>query len=114
MFENNLEFIIKEIKSTNNKQPIIVITHHLPSYNLIHYKYRNYKILNQAFATDLENYILQHPNIIMWCCGHSHIPNEYKLNSTILVMNPIGYKKEIKEKKENKIKEMEIIDGIVF
>lgn len=111
MFENNLEYIMKEIKETDNKQPIIVITHHLPSNNLIHYKYKNYKILNSAFATDLENSILQHPNIIMWCCGHSHLPNEYKLNSTLLVMNPIGYKNE---NKNNKIKEIEIIDGIVF
>jgi predicted phosphodiesterase len=111
LFEENLNYLIKEIKNTNKNQSIIIITHHLPSFNLIDYKYKKYNVINQAFATNLENYILQYPNIILWCCDHSHKPNEYKLNSSLLVMNPIGYKKE---NKYNNIRKIEILEGILF
>jgi len=87
LFEKNLEFLSNSIKKYNN---IICLTHHLPSYDLIHEKYKNYP--NFMFSTDL-NYLMK-DNIKAWLCGHSHTANTKIINNVICSLNPFGYPNE--------------------
>ena len=87
-------------------QNIIVITHHLPIYNLIndYYKQYKYRLLNQWFYCDLDVLIEKNKNKIKcWVYGHTHIPcekNEYNID---FICNPIGYKNENKKIEYNKV-----------
>jgi hypothetical protein len=84
----------QEIINIENKNKIIVITHHLPSFDLINDKYKKFTSLNYAFASDLSELFL--PNIKYWFYGHTHIPNDYldKKTSIRFITNPYGYEDE--------------------
>jgi hypothetical protein len=69
-------------KDKDNK--IVVISHHLPSFELIDPKYRNSGI-NSAFASDVPE--AHCASIVSWVAGHTHFPRELgKFH-----VNPIGY-----------------------
>ena len=87
LYKKNLEFLTNEIKNKNN---IICLTHHLPSIELIHEKYKNYQ--NFMFANKL-NYLIK-DNIKLWMCGHSHTGNTKIINNVICTLNPFGYPNE--------------------
>lgn len=71
---------------------IVVVTHHAPSEQSISVVYRN-DILNPAFASNLEDFILDHPNIKLWCHGHIHTTSDYKIGECRVICNPRGYAK---------------------
>jgi len=65
-------------------KPFLVISHHLPSYELIHPDYRHSDI-NSAFATDVA--LANHPSIGAWIYGHTHKPR----HGPRFFCNPVGY-----------------------
>lgn len=68
----------------------IVISHHLPSYDLINSKYINMKPkINSSYACDIK--IAEHPRIVAWVAGHTHIP----VQKGKFYVNPIGYPGEL-------------------
>jgi predicted MPP superfamily phosphohydrolase len=72
----------------------IVITHHMPSYQLIDKKYYddNY---NMWFACHLDYMMEEHQNKILgWFYGHTHTVNNTIINGVVTLCNPIGYKGE--------------------
>lgn len=71
---------------------IVVVTHHAPSEQSISVVYRN-DILNPAFASNLENFILDRPNIKLWCHGHIHSASDYTIGNCRVICNPRGYAK---------------------
>jgi predicted phosphodiesterase len=66
----------------------IVVTHHLPSQQSIHPKYRA-SALNPSFASDLGD--LMGPPVSLWIHGHTHESFDYFVNGTRVVCNPRGY-----------------------
>ena len=69
----------------------IVMTHHLPSYDLIHKKYRTneYKKYESGYASNLDDII---HNARIWIYGHTHIASDqYFYNITRCICNPHGY-----------------------
>lgn len=66
----------------------VFITHHMPSYKMIHEKYAEYSI-NCAFASDTLHTVLRKPDI--WICGHSHTAYNDIIDGVHCLMNPIGY-----------------------
>ena len=72
----------------------IVISHHLPSYDLIHSKYTEYAYApyNQCFASHSDDLIK--PPIACWIFGHTHCVTDKVVNGVRCVANPIGYKGE--------------------
>lgn len=90
LFLKNLEFLENELKIHDN---IICLTHHLPSIDLIHEKYKDYP--NFMFANNL-NYLIE-DNIKVWMCGHSHTGNTKIINNVICTLNPFGYPNENKD-----------------
>ena len=71
---------------------IVVITHHAPSEQSISVIYKN-DLLNPAFASNLEEFILNHSNIKLWCHGHIHTASDYKIGNCRVICNPRGYAK---------------------
>lgn len=69
---------------------IIVMSHHAPSYNSVHEMYRG-SMLNDAYASDLENVIVSAPHIKYWFHGHMHDNMDYMVEDCRVVCNPRGY-----------------------
>lgn len=72
LHQDHLEWLEKELKSQD--VPTIVVTHHLPSFQVIHpsFAYQS----NSGFATNLE-YLFLSKNLRAWICGHTHAPIGY-------------------------------------
>lgn len=83
---------IKKCKETNTSA--LVLTHHLPSTQLIIPEYRTrYPKYISHFASNLE-YLLDPEYVKAWCCGHSHAHVEEVINGVNCYMNCIGYPSE--------------------
>lgn len=72
-------------------QPVVVVTHHAPSYASIHDRYKQDIGLNGAYASDMSELIFEFPNIVYWLHGHVHNTNDYTIGNTRVVSNPRGY-----------------------
>ena len=70
----------------------LVVTHHLPSYRLIHSRFKGDGQDNSGFASPLDDLVEMYD---FWMCGHTHehvsIEHEGKLR---VVTNPLGYQRE--------------------
>ena len=60
---------LKEALDTYPEKRFIIISHHLPSYSLIHPRFIN-SGLNSAFASDID--IAKDSRIVVWIAGHTH------------------------------------------
>ena len=90
LFHNNVSWLGHKILEHRHKK-IVILSHHLPSFQLISEKYKDSKT-NCAYASNLE-YLL-HDHVVAWLCGHTHIANEVKINQCLCVVNPRGYPNE--------------------
>lgn len=88
--------------------PIVVVGHHAPSKASTHPRYKNELIMNGAYSTDLDNFILDRRGIKLWTHGHTHEDFDYMIGTTRVVCNPRGYD-GYEEKADNfKLKVVEI------
>lgn len=85
-----VEYIFPEItKQKENGKKVVVVTHHLPSFQSIPEKFRG-DDLNGAYASELFEDIMEtQPNV--WCHGHSHSSMDYYIGETRIINNPRGY-----------------------
>lgn len=65
----------------------LVVTHHLPSRQVIEEKYQN-DILSPAFASNLDHLVRQAD---MWVCGHSHSSFDSRIGACRIIANQRGY-----------------------
>jgi predicted phosphodiesterase len=68
----------------------LVMTHHCPTFKSVHPKYRN-DLLNYAFASEDDGFIMNHPNIKWWVHGHTHDSFDYMVGDCRVMCNPRGY-----------------------
>ena len=86
----------KTLESLNNvckeypDYSIVVVTHHCPSEYSIPKAYSYYRN-NSSYASDLTDFIVNHPNIKAWVCGHGHTPHKYRIGNCQVFSNPRGY-----------------------
>ena len=93
--EKSILFLKDELqKHKHDGSKVIVLTHHLPSFQLIAPQYKNYG-LNHLFATNLDDLFREY-TIHHWICGHSHCPVQKTIQNTKVWMNPVGYPEENK------------------
>lgn len=94
-FVNGIRFIQSEIhKSLEHEEPLVVVTHHLPSRKLIHPRYAAYGTFNSAFATDVLSSLSGIQKIKYWFCGHTHESMAIKAYDMQIIVNPYGYPHE--------------------
>jgi len=72
-------------------QKFVVVGHHAPSKASTHPRYKNDTLMNGGYSTNLDEFILAHPQIKLWTHGHTHEDFDYMLGSTRIVCNPRGY-----------------------
>jgi predicted phosphodiesterase len=98
--KDDLIHTLVNTSKSNTIEKIVVITHHLPSFELIHPKYQTdeLKELNSAFACDILDTLDDElkAKIDLWICGHTHSPESKVVNGVQCVINPIGYPGENK------------------
>lgn len=98
---------LEETVSKNNK--CIIITHHLPSNDLIDIKYKTARMrpYNQWFYCDMEPFIDTYKaNISCWIYGHTHTSSIKNIHNIPFICNPLGYPGENTNIDINKIFEI--------
>lgn len=81
---------IKHVVSENDK--VVVIGHHTPSKQSCHPRYAHDETMNGGYHNSYEEYIMDHPQIVLWTHGHTHERYDYMIGETRIVCNPRGYK----------------------
>ncbi len=71
--------------------PTVVVGHHAPSKASTHPRYQNEFIMNGAYSTNLDDFILDRRQIKLWTHGHTHEDFDYMIGTTRIVCNPRGY-----------------------
>lgn len=90
LFNTNLEWLSENLNYYKNKK-IIILSHHLPSFQLIHRMYVG-NVINYGFASNLDYFMKEKNNIKYWLCGHTHFCMEAKINECFCITNPLGYR----------------------
>lgn len=85
-------YISATAKAAGDK-PVVVVTHHAPSRQSTHPMYAEDFHLNGGYSSNLDEFILDHPNIQVWTHGHTHHTFDYMVGNTRILCNPRGYKK---------------------
>ena len=75
----------------NPNKKIVMMTHHLPSFNLIDEKHA-YSDTNCFYASKCDQFFTA--PIKAWIYGHTHTPNKTLINNIQFVCNPKGYPSE--------------------
>lgn len=71
--------------------PVVVCGHHAPSKASTHPRYKTEVIMNGAYSTNLDDFILDRRQIRLWTHGHTHECFDYRIGTTRIVCNPRGY-----------------------
>ena len=79
------------LDSTPKDRPVVLITHHAPSFKSGHGVEYNTAYLDDAYCGNLVDYLLEHPNIKLAVHGHTHHPEHYRIGETLVISNPRGY-----------------------
>lgn len=102
-FEDHLSFLVEKNSST----PVVVVSHHAPSYKSIGAKFSG-SSLNPAFASDLEYMFAIYPHLKYWVHGHMHDEFDYKIGDSRVLCNPHGYIEYERKDYEYKVKYFEL------
>lgn len=96
LHEDHRKFIIDELSKVNEDEKVVVVTHHLPSKQLIDDKYKIdlYKDINCAYASNCEDIMKSSLNIKAWLCGHSHSIISKTIEDVPCYINCVGYLSE--------------------
>jgi len=81
---------IRDEVSKKRREKFVVVGHHAPTKRSRHPAYDDYAI-NGAYNSDLSEFILDHPQILLWTCGHIHHRHRYYIGATLVCCNPRGY-----------------------
>jgi hypothetical protein len=86
----------------------VVCTHHTPSFQSCAEYYKGDEVMNGAYHSNLEEFILDRPNIKLWTHGHTHDDFDYMIGETRVVCNPRGYVKYEARAANFKLKVVEV------
>ena len=81
-------------KMATDHDNVIVVGHHAPSFKSVHPKYHGMWGMNGGYHSQLDNFILDRPQIKLWTHGHMHDCFDYLVGDTRVVCNPRGYHDE--------------------
>lgn len=82
---------IKHVIADRRDEVFVMVGHHMPHQNSIHPRFKSSTLMNGAYASDLSEFILDHPQIKLVTCGHTHNPHRYYIGDTLVACNPRGY-----------------------
>ena len=82
---------LDEVLALHPNMPTVVVGHHAPSKASTHPRYKNEIVMNGAYSSNLDNFILDRRQIKLWTHGHTHEDFDYMIGTTRIVCNPRGY-----------------------
>lgn len=82
---------IRIVVENKPDQRFVVVGHHAPSAKSVDAIYKHDTVMNGNFYSDLEQFILDRPQIRLWTHGHMHNASDYQIGETRVVCNPRGY-----------------------
>ena len=85
-----LKFIEESIAS-NPTAKYVVVGHHSPSKLSTHPQYADQTMVNGAYSSNLDEFIMDRPQIKLWTHGHTHHEFDYMIGSCRVMCNPRGY-----------------------
>ena len=85
---------IEHIVHVHKNKKCVVVGHHSPSFQSAHPMYAHETLMNGGYHSDLSEFILDHPQIVLWTHGHTHHPFDYVIGETRVVCNPRGYQND--------------------
>jgi Icc-related predicted phosphoesterase len=100
------QYIQLMLQELNDNDKAVVVGHHAPSFLSIGEQYKHDTLMNGGYASNLSEFILDHPKIKLWTHGHMHQNFDYVIGETRVVCNPRGYHDENPEFNPNLILEI--------
>lgn len=82
---------IKSVVAERGNEKFVVVGHHSPSFQSVHEQYKGEYLMNGAYHSSLEDFIMDRPQIKLWTHGHTHHAFDYMIGETRVVCNPRGY-----------------------
>lgn len=82
---------LDDVLALHPNMPTVVVGHHAPSKASTHPRYKNEVLMNGAYSTNLDEFILDRRQIKLWTHGHTHEDFDYMIGTTRIVCNPRGY-----------------------
>ena len=86
-----LKFIENTYADIPPWKTVVVCTHHAPSKGSEHPRYKHDQLMNGAYNSKLDQFIMDRPGIKLWTHGHTHEDFDYMIKSCRVVCNPRGY-----------------------
>jgi predicted phosphodiesterase len=86
-----LKFIETNYNMTPPWMTTIVVGHHAPSKSSEHPRYKHDQLMNGAYNSRLDQFIMDRPGIKLWTHGHTHEDFDYMIKGCRVVCNPRGY-----------------------
>jgi DNA repair exonuclease SbcCD nuclease subunit len=83
---------LKSVLPDMKDKKVVFVGHHGPSAKSTHPRYQYETHMNGGYRSDLDEFIMDHPQIVLWTHGHMHDPFDYMIGTTRVVCNPRGYK----------------------
>ena len=82
---------VKESVEADPTAKYVVVGHHAPSRSSTHPQYADQTMVNGAYSSNLDHFIMDHPQIKLWTHGHTHHEFDYQIGSCRVMCNPRGY-----------------------
>lgn len=99
---------LDEVLALHPNMPTVVVGHHAPSKASTHPRYKNEIVMNGAYSSNLDNFILDRRQIKLWTHGHTHEDFDYMIGTTRIVCNPRGYINYEEKADEFKLKYVDV------
>ena len=85
-----LKFVEESIEADPTAK-YVVVGHHSPSRSSTHPQYADQSMVNGAYSSNLDEFIMDRPQIKLWTHGHTHHEFDYMIGSCRVMCNPRGY-----------------------
>jgi predicted phosphodiesterase len=82
---------VKESVEADPTAKYVVVGHHAPSRLSTHAQYADQTMVNGAYSSNLDEFIMDRPQIKLWTHGHTHHEFDYMIGSCRVMCNPRGY-----------------------
>jgi len=102
-----LKFVEESIAS-NPTAKYVVVGHHSPSRSSTHPQYADQTMVNGAYSSNLDEFIMDRPQIKLWTHGHTHHEFDYMIGSCRVMCNPRGYDGYEEQARQWKLKTVDI------
>ena len=90
-FLDKLNQLLLAQRLLNSHNKVVVVGHHSPIKLSTKPQYEDDWEMNGGYSSDLNDFIMDHPEINLWVHGHTHHAFDYMVGKTRILCNPRGY-----------------------